>query len=222
MNRDTLLKIQDITGYVFSDPGLAELAFTHKSFKGAKSNQCMEFFGDSILDFIVSEIIFRKYTDLDEGELTKLRAAVVSEKPLAAVIKKSGLNEFLIMGKNEIKQGINENLSVMSDLYEALLAAVYMDGGLEAAFAFVKKTHSDLIEKKYASLKKNGFGDYKSELYEFCAKHNLGLEFVTEKSGAVFVSEVYIEGDFVASGKGSSKKEAEQSAAAEACKRLDR
>lgn len=121
---ESFSEVEDIIGYKFKDKNLLIRAFTHNSGvkKGTKrSYQNLEFLGDSILSFVIAEALMKRHPSFDEGQLTRMRAAIVSEKPLAETIKKTGLNEFLIMGESETKMGINRNSSVMSDLFESIV-----------------------------------------------------------------------------------------------------
>ena len=130
-------KIEEKIGYTFRDGALLERAFTHASASVRDNYQNLEFLGDSVLGFIVSRTLYSEYADTDEGSLTKMRAAVVSERPLAAAIDRLGVAEELITGESEKKNGVSDHSSVKCDLFESLTAAIYLDGGLDEAEKFV-------------------------------------------------------------------------------------
>ena len=130
-------KIEEKIGYTFRDGALLERAFTHASASARDNYQNLEFLGDSVLGFIVSRTLYSEYADTDEGSLTKMRAAVVSERPLAAAIDRLGVAEELITGESEKKNGVSDHSSVKCDLFESLTAAIYLDGGLDEAEKFV-------------------------------------------------------------------------------------
>lgn len=117
----------------------------------------------------------KRHPSFDEGQLTRMRAAIVSEKPLAETIKKTGLNEFLIMGESETKMGINRNSSVMSDLFESIVGSIYLDGGIKNAKNFILKFLEPKI--RLSECNNNNFYDYKSMLNEFAGKHSLAVRY---------------------------------------------
>ena len=138
-------KIEEKIGYTFRDGALLERAFTHASASARDNYQNLEFLGDSVLGFIVSRTLYSEYADTDEGSLTKMRAAVVSERPLAAAIDRLGVAEELITGESEKKNGVSDHSSVKCDLFESLTAAIYLDGGLDEAEKFVLGALSEEI-----------------------------------------------------------------------------
>ncbi len=218
--------VQRIIGYEFRDKNLLVRAFTHNSGikKGSKqSYQNLEFLGDSILDFIIAEALMRRHPAFDEGQLTRMRAAIVSEKPLAETIGRLGLNKYLIMGLSETKMGINNNASVMSDMFEAVVAGIYLDGGIRNAKRFILSALEPIILKSECN--NNNFYDYKSMLNEFAGKHGLTVKYNdvpvnVADSKQKFAFEVRIDGDTLGKGVGASKKEAQQMAARIAYKKL--
>lgn len=218
--------VQRIIGYEFRDKNLLVRAFTHNSGikKGNKqSYQNLEFLGDSILDFIIAEALMRRHPIFDEGQLTRMRAAIVSEKPLAETIGRLGLNKYLIMGLSEMKMGINNNASVMSDMFEAIVAGIYLDGGIRNAKRFILSALEPIILRSECN--NNNFYDYKSMLNEFAGKHNLTVKYndvpinVADKKQK-FAFEVCVDGEPLGKGVGGSKKEAQQMAARIAYKKL--
>ena len=214
---ESFSEVEDIIGYKFKDKNLLIRA-TKRSY------QNLEFLGDSILSFVIAEALMKRHPSLDEGQLTRMRAAIVSEKPLAETIKKTGRNEFLIMGESETKMGINRNSSVMSDLFESIVGSIYLDGGIKNAKNFILKFLEPKI--RLSECNNNNFYDYKSMLNEFAGKHSLAVRYedalndesALQKQKFEFI--VYIDGEEMGKGAGGSKKEAQQMAAKVAYKKL--
>jgi len=208
-------------GYEFKDESLLIRALTHSSYaneSGGKneSNERLEFLGDSVLGFITAEFFFSREKDLPEGELTKLRAAAVCEKALSGFANKIGLGEYLLLGKGEINSNGKERPSILADAFEALIAAIYLDGGIENAKKFVAQFLEDFSAEYYV------INDAKTILQEIVQK-NPGelLEYVlVNESGPdhakCFEVEVRLNANVIGRGKGRSKKQAEQLAAKEA------
>lgn len=206
-------------GYTFSDKKLMTAALTHSSYAyehHCADNERLEFLGDSVLSIVVTEYLFTNYKNTQEGELTKIRAGLVCEQSLFEISKKINLSQYILLGNGEDLNGGRERPSVMSDAFEALLAAIYLDGGFEKAKAWLL----NLIESELKSSSSGKrLGDYKTMLQERTQKGNNGKVTyrMTAESGPdhnkTFESEVLIDGKAVARGKGGSKKEAEQNAA---------
>lgn len=203
--------VQKKLGYVFDDPMVLRRCFTHPSYtnehKTAPHNQRLEFLGDSVLGFIVASKLYEITPELSDGEMTKFKQSVVSSVPLAAAIKKTGLDKYLLVGENAAGEVTDK---MREDLFEAIVGALYVDGGIEAAEKFITEN---------LPLKRAKTEDAKSALNEYCAKKRLGdveYKFVSQ-SGAdnspTFTMSLYIGGKFVAEGVGGSKKSAEQAAA---------
>jgi ribonuclease-3 len=204
------------------DEELLLQALTHSSFiyenrqNGIENNQRLEFLGDAVLDLAVSDFLFRNYPDSDEGELTKLRAALVCEPSLARTAKSLKLGYCLRMGKGEERSGGRERPSILADAFEALLGAIYLDQGLmkasEMALKFLDPLIKDVLEGRLDS-------DYKTELQEIVQQ--LGSEQVQytilREEGPdhhkIFTAGVIYKGELTGTGSGRSKKEAEQQAA---------
>jgi len=214
--------INEIKGYSFKKPQLLENALCHSSYanenkhRGYKSNERLEFVGDSVLGFICAEYVYKKYSDMPEGELTKLRAKIVCEESLFEFAQELGLSEMILMGKGEISGGGNKRPSILADAVESVLAAIYLDGGIEAARGFIM----DFIERKAVEVtKSHSLVDYKTKLQEIVQKnHQETLTYkLARESGPDhnkwFVIEVYLNSNPIASGEGRSKKAAEQAAA---------
>ena len=216
------LFIQEKIGYNFKNTELLKRALTHTSYANETggdhnlSNERLEFLGDSVLGVISAEYFFMNYRNLPEGELTKLRAATVCEKALCEYAKDIDLGSYILLGRGEIVTGGSERPSILADAFEALIAAVYLDGGMDAAKGFVLK----YIEK--AANEHRGFKDYNTMLQEVVQK-NPGeiVEYVlVNESGPDhdkrFEVEVHLNSNVIGRGIGTSKKKAEQFAAKEA------
>jgi len=220
-------------GYRFRDRGLLEHALTHRSrvhedaSGGVFDNESMEFLGDSILGFVIAEMLFRQFPQHNEGEKSKLKASIVSATSLARLGEKINLGEFLILGRGEEKTGGRRKLALIADCYEALIAAVYLDGGIDPVRGFIERQFADLIVKARHSGPAADFTeDYKSALQEWLQSHDRGLPSyrLAAETGPPhrrrFDVEVFVNGEPVARAEGKSKKEAAQSAAKLALERL--
>lgn len=217
-------KIEEKIGYTFRDGALLERAFTHASASVRANYQNLEFLGDSVLGFIVSRTLYSEYADTDEGSLTKMRAAVVSERPLAAAIDRLGVAEELITGESEKKNGVSDHSSVKCDLFESLTAAIYLDGGLDEAEKFVLGALSKEIAAAADSAKRS---DAKSRINEYAMKKGVSAEYREEKrTGAphmpVFTFSLLLGGEVAGEGSGTSKRAAQQAAAREALGRIEK
>lgn len=217
-------ELEQILGYVFKDKALMLRALSHTSYINEvkdirESNERLEFLGDSVLSVIVSEYIFRNFKQLPEGELTKLRASLVCEKSLAAFARELELGKFLFLGKGEQINGGRERASILADAFEALLAAMYLDGGMDVAKAHVMRFVKDEIQNHTVE---EAFHDYKTLLQEIIQK-NPGEELtyrLAKEEGPdhdkSFTVEVLLNSNVIGSGVGHSKKQAEQYAAKQA------
>ena len=141
-----LQRLQRILGYEFRQPDYLRQALTHRS-AGTRNNERLEFLGDAILGFEVAEILYRKHPDAAEGELSRARSQLVKRETLASVARRLGLGEYLILGTGELASGGQNRDSILSDAVEAIIAAVYLDGGMEQARAFVRSVLEELIDK---------------------------------------------------------------------------
>ena len=208
--------------YTFKNKKLLHEALSHSSYanegKRTRSNERLEFLGDSVLSIIVAKHLFTHYTHLPEGELTKLRASLVCEKSLHEFACDFGLDEFLLLGKGEELTGGRERPSIIADAFEALLAAIYLDGGMEQARKFVLQFIPEHLNPKQAK----GLNDYKTTLQEIIQQNKEEkIEYVPiEETGPdhdkTFVVEVHLNSNVIGTGRGKSKKQAEQFAAKEA------
>lgn len=212
--------------YVFKDKVLLRQALSHSSFinemkrKGMESYERLEFLGDAVLELITSQFLFEEYKELPEGKLTRLRASIVCEYTLSSVSEMLHLGEYVLLSKGEELTGGRTRNSILCDLFESVLGAIYLDGGMDAAKKYV---HTFLLtDIEHKSL----FYDAKTILQEMVQKDGKGVvtyEVIDEKGpdhNKSFVTEVYIDGERLASGEGTSKKNAEQLAAYRAILKL--
>lgn len=211
--------------YKFKNIELLKTAFTHTSYANEKkiqSNEKLEFLGDSILEFVVSNYLYRNYPKLKEGEMTKVRATVVCEESLYQVALKYHFDKLLILGKSEKLSGGNHKPAMLADSVEAVIAALYMDSGLEETEKFILENLKEAINK---ASKNVGQKDYKTVLQEKLQKHGsvkIEYEIIKEEGpdhDKTFVAEVSCNGKVLATGKGSTKKHAEMEAARVALKK---
>ncbi len=212
--------------YKFKNIGLLENALVHSSYanemKGAMhSNERLEFLGDSVLSIIVSEHIYKKYPDMPEGELTRLRASLVCEKSLCAFSRELCIGDYLKLGKGEDKNGGRERDSILADAFEAVLAAIYLDGGMDAARKHVTAT---VLRALKHHCDEDAFKDYKTNLQEIIQRNpeeNVTYVLISESGpdhDKSFTVEVRLNSNTIGSGVGKSKKQAEQMAAKQALK----
>ena len=213
-------------GYKFKNENLLKTAFTHTSYayeNKVDSNEKLEFLGDSILEFISSEYIYETYKNLKEGEMTKVRATVVCENSLYKIAKLHNFSDFLYLGKSEMKTEGYKRPAILADSVEAVIAAMFLDGGLEPARKFIVENLKQEIE---IATKHVGNKDYKTVLQEKLQIHGeVKIEYNTlSESGPdhdkTFEAEVRCNGKILATGKGKSKKIAQMEAARKALENL--
>ena len=207
-------------GYQFKNPALLKAALTHSSYanenkkSGAASNERLEFLGDSVLGMAVAALIYKNNPDMPEGQMTKLRAELVCEKSLAELAAVFDLGARLLLGRGEEKGGGRERPSILADAVEAVLAAIYLDGGLDPVTRIIAEHLAPQADRLH-----NGNFDYKTSLQEKVqVKSGQILSYhTTDENGPdhmkSFTVEVRINGVFLGCGTGRSKKEAEQEAA---------
>lgn len=228
-DRDILLKeFQDNLGLKFSENYYFEAALTHSSYakqkKGTKYNERLEFLGDSVLSLAVTEYIFLTYKNKKEGELTKLRALVVCENSLYQVALKLNLGKYILMSKGEETTGGRNRVSILADCTEALIAAIYIDLGLEKAREFIMKNFMEIIKSSAVNCITL---DYKTKLQELIQKNkNQDIRYDLIKYDGPphkrkFYVNVIINDTVLGEGVGFSKKEAEKKAAKEALSRYE-
>ncbi len=218
------LPLQHKLGHIFSDPGLIVQALTHKSFSNEQPecvghNERLEFLGDAVLELAVSVLVYRLFPDIPEGGLTRIRAEVVSEKGLTGIARELEIGSCLRLGRGEVNnQGYNKP-SLLSDALEALLGAVFQDGGFVAACQVVEKNFGAAID---ASARLRYGSDHKTCLQERLQSHfnSLPEYHLSQIEGPdhskIFFMEVHFDNKVLGRGRGSSKKSAEQQAAAAA------
>jgi len=214
-------QLQDRLGIQFSQVKLLKQAFTHSSYvnehrrKLYEDNERLEFLGDAVLELTVSKYLFEKYPMMSEGELTKLRAAIVCEPSLVMFANQLGFGEFVLLGKGEEMTGGRERPAMLADVFESFIGALYLDRGLEQVVEFLRKVVFPKIDEGAFS----HVMDYKSQLQELIQRDSNGTiqyKILQEKGPAhnrEFVSIVLLNGEKLGSGSGKSKKEAEQHAA---------
>lgn len=216
---DNINKFEDIIQYHFHDKKHLRQAFTHSSYSNERKlnkvgdNERLEFLGDAVLEVVTSEFVYINYPDMKEGDMTKLRASIVCEPTLALCAKEIKLGDYLLLGKGEELTGGRERDSILSDAFEALIGAIYLDGGFANAKEFIRDfILADIDNKKL-------FYDSKTILQEIIQsnyKEPLNYNLLNEEGpdhNKKFTVEVEIEGNVLAKGTGRTKKAAEQEAA---------
>ena len=217
-----LEEYEKLIGYTFKDQSLLQTALTHSSYANehhCESYERLEFLGDSVLGFVTAEFLFEQYAHLPEGKLTKARAELVCERSLCGFSKQLQVGAFLRLSRGEQHSGGSERPSILADVFESTLAAVYLDSGsLEEAKRFILRFIAPAAKEQ----DRRGFRDYKTQLQEII-QQNPGekLEYVVVKESGPdhdkhFVVEVYLNSNAIGRGGGRSKKDAEQQAAREA------
>ena len=206
--------------YEFKNKEYILEALTHSSYsnenKNYPFNERLEFLGDSVLSIVISDYLFKKETKLPEGELTKIRANIVCEESLSEVSKNIHLGKYMLLGKGEEATGGRERISILADALEAVIAAIYLDGGMECAREFILTNMEKIIND---SIKGKIFRDYKTCLQEGLqsnGENNIWYKLIEEKGpdhNKRFVMEVGINDTVLGVGEGKSKKDAEQVAA---------
>jgi ribonuclease-3 len=229
---DTVSEFEHVLGYTFRDRELLARALTHKSFanerreSSSSHNERLEFLGDTVLGFVIGELIYRSFPNLQEGALSKIKAHLVSATTLAAKGREIAIGRYLRMGAGEARSGGAEKLSLLADGFEAVVAAIYLDGGLSAAETFLRRVFlPDVAGIDVGDL---SFQDYKTALQESAQALGLPLpEYrIVDEYGPdhekVFVIQLFWNGEAFAYGRGASKREAQRKAAKEALKKLGR
>ncbi|MCR5355921.1 MAG: ribonuclease III [Lachnospiraceae bacterium] len=224
-NTDGYLKLQELIGHEYNDSSLLIRALTHSSYRNEKHNaddyERLEFLGDAVLELTVSEFLYNDNPGMREGDMTKMRAALVCEPTLAYCARELKLNDFILLGRGEEKTGGRGRESIISDVFEAIIGSLYLDGGLETARAFVER----YVLTDYRN--KIEFKDSKTTLQEYVQDKGYEMEYVLSGEAGPdhnkkYSVDVLINGKVLGSGSGSSKKRAEQNAAYEALKRYNR
>ena len=224
--RDEFRAVEEALGYRFKDPGLLEHALTHRSRAhedasgGVRDNESLEFLGDAVLGFVISARLFRECPDWNEGQKSKARAVLVSTAGLARVGERLGLGDHLLLGRGEERTGGRTKRSLIADTFEAVVAAVYLDGGVEGAEGFIEQWFRPELDAVRAGEMTPGMSrDHKSALQERLQSRDQGLpryELVGTTGPPhrrVFETEIRVGERALARGEGRSKKESEQCAA---------
>jgi len=227
--RDEFEALQQTIAYRFRDRGLLEHAMTHTSRAnedvsgGVRDNESLEFLGDAVLGFLIADLLFNEFPEHDEGQKSKIKAAMVSTATLGRLAERLSLGDHLLLGRGEEKTGGRQKQALLADSYEALIAAIYLDGGIEHARAFVAREFAALVDEARVGAAGQ---DYKSALQELVQSRNEPLpEYrligtVGPDHRKLFQVEVVVNGGPVADATGTSKKEAEQEAAKLALEKL--
>lgn len=232
-----MYECEERLGYTFKDKTLLRTCFTHSSYShehGGKNNELLEFFGDAILEFVVTEYLFAKYPTESEGVLTGYRQQIVSRKPLAEAIVRLGLNEYILFGEGERKNPPEHHEAACENLFEALVAGIYIDGGLDEAKNFIRRVLLSRFRPDKNGVKTEEIPvapamkteNYKGRLQEYVQKNKLGEIVYREKNKTgpahdpVFTVSVTVGGRELGTAAGRKKSDAEQSAAKTAFDKL--
>ena len=213
--------LEDRLGYTFANPDLLRLALTHRSVSSddpsRNDNERLEFLGDAVLQLVITDLLYESYPHLAEGQMAKVRAAVVSGPALAEIARSIELGTYIELAPGEERTGGRGKDSILSDAVEAILGSVYLDSGIDSAGKLILSLWADRVADR---AKSPGIKDYKTRLQEHVARDGKRLVYEVEGSGPdhsrQFDAVVYVDGIRLGSGEGLSKKAAEQSAAEEA------
>lgn len=227
---ENLKAFERILGYVFNDRSLLDTALIHRSFinenqnESREDNERMEFLGDAVLELCVSDLLMKRYRDYDEGQLSRTRASIVNELSLARLAARFQVGDYLLLGKGEESSGGRMKTSILSNTFEAIVAAVYLDCGFDAAFSFLSMVFLPLVE---TSEDDPAFRDYKTSLQGLCQnrfkvtpRYDLMNEYGPDHD-KLFQVKVSVSDVLSAWGIGKNKKEAEQQAARKALEALE-
>ncbi len=222
--------LEAAVGHEFADLRLLDVALTHRSFinensqPGLRDNERLEFLGDAVIDLCISDLLMKKYPDYNEGKLSRMRSLLVNEYPLADMGRKFSLGEYLRLGKGEETSGGRNKSSILSNAFEAVVAAIYLDSGFDRVAAVLTRLFEPLLVQNAHDLL---FRDFKTqlqevsqELFKTIPKYSLMDEFGPDHD-KTFVVQLVIANRILTSGMGKSKKEAEQEAARRALEELD-
>lgn len=225
-----LLRLAENIGHTFTHLSLLDIAMTHSSFANenrgydSKDNERLEYLGDTVVNLVASDVLFKKYPDLPEGELTKKRSVIVSEPTFAFAARLMGLGEFILLGRGESLSGGAQRDSLLADAFEALWGAVYIDAGFEKTYRLLVERFEPVAEE--AIVAGSLFRDYKTQLQEYCqrsSKEKVNYSMLQETGpdhDKLFTMAAHIGSRRLGAGSGKSKKEAEQMAAREALVRV--
>jgi ribonuclease III len=224
--KDSIDVIEKQLGYTFKDKDLLIMAFVHRSYANEQKNtitdhnERLEFLGDSVLGVIVADFLYNRFPDVYEGTLSLYKSSLVDEISCASYVRFLGLSDYILLGKGEVISSGNRKLSILADVFEAVIAAIYLDGGMDKAKNFFLTQCNTVIE----DVLKQPHRNFKAELQDYSQKHHkiTPVYKITKEDGPdhakIFFVEVWLDSKVMAIGKGSSKKEAEQDAARQAIK----
>lgn len=224
-----LNKFMNIIQYKFKNQDLLKQAFVHTSYAHESkmdpilSNERLEFLGDAVLELIISNYLYINHTKLPEGELTKYRASLVCESSLAKKAAILNLGEYLYLGKGEELSNGRQRESILADTFEAVIGAIYLDGGIDEARNFLWNVFKKDIEEGYNFLNSGDFKTYLQEIVQKTNKDGVRYEIVSEKGpdhDKTFIAQVFDENKLLGEGVGKSKKDAEQDAALHALDKM--
>ncbi len=220
--------LQQMLPYSFRDDSLLDTALTHRSYVNEnpselrRDNERLEFLGDAVLELCISDLLMKNFPDYQEGPLSQLRAAIVNEQPLAEMAKSFGLGDYLLLGKGEEASGGRSKPSLLANTFEALIAAIYLDGGFEEAAALIRRLFTPLIEEGYRT-----YRDYKTTVQQISQhafketpRYTLLQEYGPDHD-KTFEIQLSIADRIQTTGTGKNKKEAEQRAAEQAIRILE-
>lgn len=224
MEKDKILNLEAKLKYIFNNQKLLKMALTHKSYAYEQANpdydmynERIEFLGDAILEHIISDLLFAQEPELAEGEMTKKRAAIVCEASLSRALKRIGGHEYIYLGKCEQNSNGRMKDAIVADAFEAILGAIYLDGGYEIARDICLELLDDEIKIVLSGGNLNT--DYKTQLQEILQRHGtvrIEYKLVKEEGpehNKLFTIDLFFNGDKIGEGQGRSKKQAEQEAA---------
>lgn len=220
---ESLSELEALLEYQFRDRSILQRALTHRSFvnehegEGLLHNESMEFLGDSVLGFLISSRIYQKFPKLTEGELSKIKAYLASAANLVSLAEKIRIGEHLWLSKGEEKSGGRKKRAILVDAFEAIVGAIYLDGGVEAASSFVDRQIGEFLDG--LNLEELTYGDFKSALQEYLHNHGQSepvykvVNEIGPDHGKTFFVQVSVNGRIVSEASGKTKKEAQQAAA---------
>jgi ribonuclease-3 len=220
-----ITELETALDYGFSDPDAVLMALTHRSYAAEQqlgySYERLEFLGDAVLQLVVTRHLYETYEDMAEGEMAKVRASVVNQRTLALMARRLGLGEHVRLGQGEEASGGRDKDSILADVMEALLGAIYLDGGFAPASDLILRLWVPVVTERASA---PGERDYKTRLQEILARDGLQPRYTVAAAGPdhqkTFNAELWVDGELLGSGTGSSKKRAEQEAARDAASRL--
>lgn len=224
-DRDPISAVEAAIGYRFVDREAARRAFIHRSYSSEnnlESYERLEFLGDAVLQLVITNHLYETYPDMTEGEMAKVRAAVVNERTLATIARQWEIGSALLLGRGEGLTGGRKKASILSDVVESVIGTVFREGGIEAAATIIHAFWDDLVDERATA---PGKRDYKTRLQEQLARRGVVPSYAVVESGPEhaksFAADVFAGADLIGSGSGTSKKRAEQAAAETALRRLD-